>query len=241
MDKISTGITGLDEMLNGGFPEKRIILVSGGPGSGKTVFALQFILNGLKKNEKGIYVTLEEPINLIKSNFKSLGWNLSNLESNGKLKTIDGSQLVFRSHVNQQHGHRLIPYISNMVMQIKNEVDNFGAKRLAIDPITSAIIHQRFPTDKRLEIMELMKTLRTLDCTTIITSEVTNSSGGDFYVEEYLADGVIFLSKSINDFKLTKTMRVEKMRGMKHDDQPRKYEIMSNGFKVYNTEPVKTY
>ena len=84
-----------------------------------------------------------------------------------------------------------------------------------------------------------MKVLRNSHCTSIITSEFSSPSAeGDFYVEEYLADGVIILSKTLRDFRLIKTVRVEKMRGARHDDQPRKYDIIGSGFVVYNTETV---
>jgi KaiC/GvpD/RAD55 family RecA-like ATPase len=85
----------------------------------------------------------------------------------------------------------------------------------------------------------LIKTLRGLDCTSLISSEFSSSDGeNDFYIEEYLADGIIVLAKILYDFELIKTARIEKMRGIKHDDQPRKYEIKDNGLTIYNTEPV---
>lgn len=240
MTRVSTGIAGLDEMLGGGFPSNRIILVRGGPGSGKTIFSLQFIVDGIKKAERGIYVTLEEPLNLIKANMALFGWNLEGFEKKGVLKMIDGSQLAYKPSSSKEYGNsrsRLV--ITHMANQIKQVVKNFKAKRLAVDPITSAVIHQRFSTDKRLEILELVKALRNMRCTSIITSEFSSPSGeGEFYVEEYLADGVIILSKTLRDFKVIKTIRVEKMRGAKHDDQPRRCEIMDTGFLVYNTEPV---
>lgn len=106
MPKISTGILGLDEMLGGGFPTGRIILVRGGPGSGKTVFSLQFILSGVKNGERGVYVTLEEPLNLIKANMLSFGWKLENLENKGSFKTVDGSQLTFITSSDAKYGFR---------------------------------------------------------------------------------------------------------------------------------------
>ena len=240
MERVETGIVGLDEMLGGGFLPNRIILVRGGPGSGKTTFALQFMVEGVKKRERGIYVTLEEPLNLIKTNMKLFGWDLQDLETKGALKTIDGSSLAYKPSSNRTYGNsgsRLL--ITQLANQIKQAVENFKAKRLAVDPITSAVIHQRFPTDKRDEIIELVKTLRNIECTSIITSEFSSPSGeGEFYVEEYLADGVIILSKTLHNFKVIKTIRVEKMRGVQHDDQPRKYEIGDNGFLAYHTEPV---
>jgi non-specific serine/threonine protein kinase len=240
MTRTSTGSTGLDEMLEGGFPENRIILVRGGPGSGKTIFSLQFIVEGARKGERGVYVTFEEPLNLIRANVASFGWEMENFEAKGVLKLIDESQLAYKPPSSTKYGgDNPIPAMKQIANQIRQITQDFKAKRLAMDPITSAIIHQRYPTDKRLEILELVRILRGMQCTSIITSEFSSPSGeGDFYVEEYLADGVIVLSKALRDFNVIKTIRIEKMRGVRHDDQPRKYEIMDTGFVVYHTEPV---
>ncbi len=239
---ISSGIFGLDEMVGGGFPENRIILVRGGPGAGKTVFSFQFLVEGAKKREQGLYVTLEEPMNLIKSNLKAFGWDLEGFEKRGLLKLIDESGQVYKpftpNRYDRGNAKLLITYILG---KIKQEVENLGAKRLVIDPITSLVIHQRFPTDKRLEIIELIKALRNLRCTVIITSEATSYiPGKDFFVEEYLADGAVILSKRLRDFNVIKTVLVEKMRGLKHDDQPHRYEISDKGIVIYHTEPVIT-
>ena len=233
MKKIPTGITGLDEMLGGGFPEGRIILVHGGPGSGKTIFSLQFIMNGLENKERGVYVTLEEPLNLIKVNMLSLRWDLERFEKEGFLRMIDGSQIIYA----EKESRGSTPVIAEFSNQIEQIVKTFEAKRLAIDPITSAVVHQPFRDKKRMEIGQLFKTLRRLSCTSFITSE-WSSEGGEFYMEEYLADGAIILSKTLRNFKMIKTIRIEKMRGIKHDDEPRRYEITDKGFRIYHTELV---
>jgi len=236
---ISTGILGLDEMVGGGFLENRIILVRGGPGVGKTVFSFQFLVEGAKKREQGIYVTLEEPLNLIKLNMKLFAFDLEGFERRGLLKLINESGQVYKPFAPNRYdrdGAKLL--VTRMLERIKQEVENLGAKRLVIDPITSLVIHQRFPTDKRLEIMELIKALRNLRCTVVITSEATSHTERDFFVEEYLADGAVILSKKLRDFNVIKTVRIEKMRGLKHDDQPHRYEISDDGIVIYHTEPV---
>jgi len=239
MERVSTGINGLDEMLGGGYPRNRIILVRGGPGSGKTIFSIQFIVDGAKKGERGIYITLEEPLDLVKTNIASFKWNIEGLEKKGLIKMIDLSQIVYRQSISIKGDSDTKLKISDVADSIRSTVENFRAERLAVDPITSAVIHQRFPTDKRFEILELVKTLRRLKCSSLITSEFSSPSmEGEFYVEEYLADGVIILSKSLQNFKVIKTILIEKMRGVKHDDQPRKYGITDEGFVVYPTEAV---
>lgn len=225
-------------MLKGGFLPNKIILLRGGPGTGKTIFSLQYLTEGAKKGQKGLYVTLEEPIDSIRKTSANLGFDLEKYEKQDLIKTFDGSEMVYKFSEEKRGYDAQKPVISSIVNQMNILVKDFGAKRLVIDPITSAIIHQRFPTDKRLEILELMKGLRKMDCTSLITSESASSSEDDFFVEEYLADGVIILSNSMRNFAVTKTVWVEKMRGLKHDDQPRKYEISDKGIVVYATEPV---
>jgi KaiC/GvpD/RAD55 family RecA-like ATPase len=236
--RVSSGISGIDEMLKGGFIPNKIILLRGGPGTGKTIFSLQYLTEGAKKGQKGLYVTLEEPLESIRKTSANLGFDLEKYEKQNLIKTFDGSEMVYKFSEEKRGYEAQRPVISSIVNQMNILVKDFGAKRLVIDPITSAIIHQRFPTDKRLEILELMKGLRKMDCTSLITSESASSSEDDFFVEEYLADGVVILSNSMRNFAVTKTVWVEKMRGLKHDDQPRKYEISDKGIVVYATEPV---
>ena len=239
MVRISTGVSGLDEMLGGGFPRNRIVLVRGGPGSGKTTMSMQFVVDGIIKNEPGIYVTLEEPLDLVRENMKLFGWNIDDYEERGLLRLIDGSKLVSKDFGSTRRDYQPKLVMTGITDILRRSVAQFGAKRLAVDPITSAVIQQRFPTDKRFEILELIGTLRKLNCTSLISSEFSSSAGASgFYVEEYLADGVIVLAKTLNNFKLIKTARIEKMRGIKHDDQPRKYEINEKGLKIFNTESI---
>lgn len=179
-NRVSSGVSGIDEMLKGGFLSNKIILLRGGPGTGKTIFSLQYIAEGAKKGQKGIYVTLEEPLESIRKTASNLGFDLEDYEKKKIVKLIDGSELVYKFSDESKRNESQKPVISQIVNQIKLEAESFGAERLVVDPITSAIIHQRFPTDKRLEILELMKGLRKMKCTSIITSESASSSEDDF-------------------------------------------------------------
>jgi KaiC/GvpD/RAD55 family RecA-like ATPase len=237
-NRVSTGVKGIDEMLKGGFIANKIILLRGGPGTGKTIFSLQFLTEGAKKGEKGLYVTLEEPVDSIRKTASNLGFNLEKYEKEHLVEIFDGSKMVYKFSEERRGTDAQRPVIANIVDQLQILVNSSGAQRLVIDPITSAIIHQRFPTDKRLEILELMKGLRKMTCTSLVTSEAASSSEDDFFVEEYLADGVVILSNSMHNFVLIKTVWIEKMRGIKHDDQPRKYEISDKGIIVFDSEPV---
>src|SRR5881628_2007646 len=93
LDRVPTGIKGLDELLGGGFPEGRCILIVGSPGSGKTTFAMQYLANGALRGDAGLYVTLDEHPEHIKQNMKGYNWDLDDLEKKGKLLVMDASQL----------------------------------------------------------------------------------------------------------------------------------------------------
>lgn len=87
--KVSTGVKGLDEMLDGGFPKGRVILLCGGPGTGKTIFSLQFLASAAEKGKPGVYVTLEEPLDLIRESVEAFSWNLKEKETNNLLRLLD--------------------------------------------------------------------------------------------------------------------------------------------------------
>ncbi|MDR0373808.1 MAG: hypothetical protein LBI79_09760 [Nitrososphaerota archaeon] len=236
--RVSTGVKGIDEMLKGGFLPNRAILLRGGPGTGKTIFSLQYLIEGAKKGEMGLYVTLEEPVDSVRKTATSLNLDLEKYEKEKLIGIFDGSRMVYKFGEERRGIDAQRPVISNTIDQLQILVTSSGANRLVIDSITSAIIHQRFPTDKRLEVLELMKGLRKMNCNSLITSESASPAEDEFFVEEYLADGVIILSNSHRNFAVTKTVWIEKMRGLKHDDQPRKYEISDSGIIVYASEPV---
>jgi len=238
---VPTGVKGLDEMLGGGFPEGRVILLYGGPGAGKTIFSLQYLLANVKRGEAGVYVTLEEPLTLIKQNVTSFGWNLEKYEKKNFLKLLDlymmpyGESLIMlgRRGIGEERDE-----VSSVLSEIKKAVEEVNAKHVVLDPITSITIHQPRAGKKRYMVGQIFQSLRNLGCTSIVTMEATPTYG-DFYMESFLADGVLVLEGNLDaNFKFIQTIRIEKMRGLKHDKQPRRYDITEKGLIVYYTEPV---
>jgi len=238
MRKVPTGVQGLDEMLGGGFPEGRVILLCGGPGSGKTILSLQYLTANVARGERGFYVSLEEPLDLVKQNVASFNWNLEELDRKGSLRSLDlhvvsygeGSWSMNKGRMREDDGLQVIKEISKEL--------NESVKHFVLDPITSITIHQAQAGQKRYMIGRLIGSLRKIGCTSIFTMEAVPTYS-DFYLEEFLADGVIILEKSIDEnYRLIRTLRIEKMRGIEHDDQPRRYEITHKGIIVYHTEPV---
>ncbi len=234
MKLISTGVKGLDEMLRGGFPEGRIVLVTGGPGTGKTILSLQYLMAAIDRGEPGVYLSLEEPMDSIKENSSVLGWDLDRFEKSGLLRTLDLYMVPQGGGFDS--GRREDDAYASVERDIINSARAIGARHIVVDPITSIVVQELRAGRKRYVIGQLFETLRSLGCTAVLTAEAQRE--GDFYMEQFLADGVILLNKDILEYKLVKTLRIEKMRGMDYDEQPRRYTVTDRGFQVFNTEQV---
>lgn len=236
MKLLETGVSGFDDMLGGGIQENKVILVCGGPGAGKTILTVQCMIKALNRGENCIFATLEEPLNNIKTNMLNFGWSFDEWEKKGLLKTLDLFMLpnsVNFSSRDRDSGDSEFFTIKTIIDAAKTH----SAKWVMIDPLTSLVINEPRSGRKRQVIGELFESLRRLGSGAIVTSEAAPQEG-DFYMEQFLADGVILLQKDLREYNLIKTIRIDKMRGVQFDEQPRRYTITRSGFKVFNTEPV---
>jgi KaiC/GvpD/RAD55 family RecA-like ATPase len=236
MQRVTSGIKGLDEMLGGGFPQGRVILITGGPGSGKTNMSLQFIASAADKGDHGVYVTLEEPLELIRQNIDGFDWKIIEKEVKNQVRLLDFYSVSFLYSSYELRDRRNKDPILSILEGLEKAVRNIEAKNIVLDPITTLTLQEMRAGAKRRMIADLFASLRRLGCTTVITSEMTSSR--DFMVEEFLADGVIRLTKHIENFQMVSVLRIEKMRGIKYDDQPRRYSITSRGFNVFQSEQI---
>jgi len=233
---VKTGIDGLDEMLSGGIPEGKLVLVCGGPGTGKTILTLQCLMKALGRGEKCVFATLEESLSSIRKNALNFGWDLEAWEKKGQLKALNLFTMPNFLNVNardRENGDSDLSIINAIVDNARRT----DSTLVAVDPLTSLVIHEPRSGRKRQVIGELFEGLRSLGCTALIISE-TAPQEGDFYMEQFLADGVILLEKNLHDYKLVKTLRIDKMRGMEFDENPRRYIVATGGFQVFSREPV---
>jgi KaiC/GvpD/RAD55 family RecA-like ATPase len=236
MNLLKTGIIGLDEMLGGGFPEGKVILVCGGPGAGKTIMSIQCMVQALERGEPCVFATLEEPLSNIKANALAFGWDIDAWERKGLLRTMNLFMVPGTNILNARDRDTGDTELFT-IKEITDAAKTLKAKWVFIDPLTSLVIHEPRSGRKRYVIGELFESLRRLGCNAIVVSEAAPQEG-DFYMEQFLADGVILLQKDIREYQLIKTIRIDKMRGMQFDEQPRRYTITSRGFQVFNAESV---
>ena len=225
---VPTGIPGVDKILaEKGLPKGHTILVSGGPGSGKTTFAIQFLHAGVTQhNESGVYVTLDEDPDDIRKNMLKYGWDLKKLEEEKKLVFINVSPV--RVAPSETAGlieigmkeFRLI----KLLEAIRQGVKEVNAKRVVVDPVTSFML--QYPNEIER-------------CTNLLISELRGTGWErEHQFEEYLAQGVILLRTFPKDGRLVRVFQVEKMRGLAIDNQPRPYDISAKGIEVYPSATV---
>jgi len=227
-----SGISGLDEMLKGGFPKGRTILVLGGPGAGKTIMGVQFLVNGAyENNENGVFLSLDERKEHLYSEMEAFGWRLSKAEADGRFAFVDGSS----RRVEKDRGRG----IEKVLSDLRREVNRTSAKRIVVDPITSLILQYPDMVKRREAVVDLIEGLEGLGSTSLITTELRSSGlNRSLQLEEYLAHGVIILQTVQVGKSLAKTVQVEKMRGVDHDDQPRPYSITEKGIEVHARETI---
>jgi|YelNatPaOPRAMG01_1025707.scaffolds.fasta_scaffold22461_2 circadian clock protein KaiC len=245
MERVFTGIKGLDELLKGGFPKGRCILIVGGPGSGKTIFAMQFLKAGAEAGERGLYITLDESPEQVKINMASLGWDIDKLESEGKLFLLDATpfrqpkKIEESSSFIQESFMPLKLTLKELIVTIQKMVKEEDIQRIAVDPITALTLRYEKPYKKRRAFLAFFDALTNAGCTSIITSELkTSMLERSFQIEEFLSQGVILLHSVIHEGNVIRAIQIEKMRGIDHDPQIRPYKITSNGIEVFPRDIV---
>jgi circadian clock protein KaiC len=217
VEKVPTGIKGLDEITFGGLPQGRPTLVAGGAGSGKTMFAMEFILHGITMyGEPGVYMAFEESRDDLSKNFSSLGFDLEKLIKEKKL-VIDFVKIE-RSEIEETGEYDL----EALFLRLGYAIDSIGAKRVALDTLEVLFGGLLNHAILRAELRRLFLWLKDKGMTAVVTGEKGEHSLTRFGLEEYVADCVIFLDNRVNEQTTTRRLRIIKYRGSVHgmDEYP---------------------
>jgi circadian clock protein KaiC len=237
VDYVPVGVPGVDEILAGkGIPKGHTILISGGPGSGKTTFATQFLYTGASEyNESGVYVTLDEDPIEIKNNMSKFGWNLKKLEEEKKILFINISPVRVMPQETGliQLGMKEFRLVK-LLDAIRKGIEEVDAKRVIVDPLTMFTLQFPDEVERIYAMRDLMRELKMLGCTNMLISELRGTGvEREHQFEEYLAQGVILLRTFLKESRLIRAFQVEKMRGLAIDNQPRPYQITNEGIEVF--------
>jgi circadian clock protein KaiC len=225
--KSPTGIPGLDEITGGGLPTGRPTLVCGGPGCGKTLLALEFLIHGGNEfNEPGVFLALEENARELAANFASMGVDLPDLIRRKKL-VIDYVPLE-RSEIEETGEFNL----EGLFIRLAHAIESIGAKRVALDTIES--LFSAFPNAMilRAEIRRLFRWLKKKGMTAIITGERGVETLTRQGLEEYVSDCVIVLDNRIQDEVSLRRLRIVKYRGSAHGTNEYPFLIDDDGIVV---------
>jgi KaiC/GvpD/RAD55 family RecA-like ATPase len=215
--RCKTGIEELDSELCGGIPVGSTVLITGASGVGKSTVSMEFLTNGIKLDEKGVFFTTSETINKLISHLKGYDFFDENLIKLNKLSIIDLWNISDRLGLNPE---RYTAEDVNILFEVIRDITKeLGAKRLVVDSITS--LCYRLETNEMIRdfIFRLGTSLAAMNCTTILTSEIPPCvlQYSQYGIEEFIADGIIFLEDVERMGDLIRTLQVIKMRGTAHN------------------------
>lgn len=243
-ENVPTGVPGLDELISGGFPRGRVILVLGGPGTGKTVLASQFLYNGISEhNENGILVSLDEGQNHFVAEMMKFGWDFKKAEEEGKFAFIDATRLsrvaifkekMLKEEASSLRGKQL--QIDKLIEELQYKIKLIGAKRVVLDTLASLFYRFTDPIERRTAGVDLIEALSDLETTTIVTTELSHLAlERNILDEEFLVHGVIMMQTIFSGGSTTRGLQVEKMRGVNVNPNLVPYTIDKSGIEVFST------
>ncbi|WP_208346295.1 circadian clock protein KaiC, partial [Aetokthonos hydrillicola] len=230
VEKIRTMIEGFDDISHGGLPLGRTTLVSGTSGTGKTLFSLEFLYNGIRYfNEPGVFVTFEESPSDIIKNAHIFDWNLQRLIDEGKLFILDASP--------DPEGQDVVGNfdLSALIERLQYAIRKYNAKRVAIDSITAVFQQYEALGVVRREIFRLVARLKVLNVTTLITTERTEEYGpvACFGVEEFVSDNVVIIRNVLEGERRRRTAEILKLRGTTHMKGEYPFTITNGGINIF--------
>jgi KaiC domain protein len=223
--RIDFGIEGLDEMIQGGVPERSLVVAIGEAGTGKTTFGLQFLHEAIENGERAVFITLEESRERVVQSATEKGWEFDRHTEEGNLAVIDIDPIE----------------MANSLTSIRNElprlVEEFGASRLVLDSVSLLEMMYDDQSTRRTEIYDFTKALKQAGVTTMVTSEASedNAFASRYGIIEYLTDAVVVLRYiRPEDFRETRlAVEIQKIRDANHSRETKPYEITHQGISVY--------
>jgi len=224
MNLIKTGIKGFDAILKGGLRENSSVLLTGGPGTGKTIFALQFICEGARLGEPGLYITFEETVESLREYSESIGLDLKKLENKGLVTLV------------QQ------PISDKKIMSIAaplNVIKQKKIKRVALDSLTLfEYMHVAGTMDFRKEVLDFILRMKEVGVTLLTTSQkaVVNFDALEYQPQDFLFEGVVVLTKVRKSSSFERCLNVIKLRGQDHLLDVFPFTIKKGGIEVYPKE-----
>jgi len=245
--KISTGVPGLDELIDGGFPEGRVVLVIGGPGTGKTIMCGQFLYDGIyQNNENGVLVSLDESKEHFYSEMRQFGRDFQKAEDEQKFAFINATRMsqvsmlkekLYKEETRSLRGKHLP--VDKLLEDLRMRISGIHARRVAVDTLAALMYRFPDPIERRTAVLDLIGSLADLGVTSLVTTELGYLGlERNALEEEFLVHGVIMMQTLFSGATTTRAMQVEKMREAKVNPSLVPYSIGSNGVEVFPNMPL---
>ena len=222
--RVDLGIEGLDEMIQGGVPERSLLVTMGDAGTGKTTFGLQYLQRGLADDQKAIYIALEESREDVVQAADEKGWPFEEYIEDDMLAVVDLDPIEMANSLTSIRG------------DLPRLVDAFGADRLVLDSVSLLEMMYDNQAERRTEIFDFTRSLKQAGVTTMLTSEASESNpyASRHGIIEYLTDGVFVLQYVRSEFRETRlAIEIQKIRNANHSRETKPYEITGDGISVY--------
>jgi KaiC/GvpD/RAD55 family RecA-like ATPase len=257
-ERIATGISGLDDLVGGGFPKGRAVLVIGGPGTGKTIMCAQFLYKGIYEHEEsGVFVSLDESKDHFYAEMQQFGWDFRKAEEEGKFSFIDAtrmSRLAILEEKLDKEGRSLHARLRGKRLPIDELIKDLQVKvyhtkikphaftrtqRVAVDTLAALIYRIPDPTERRTAVVDIIESLSDLGVTSLVTTELGYLGlERNVLEEEFLVHGVIMMQTLFSGGTTTRAIQVEKMREAKVNPNLVPYSIDQNGIEVFPNMPL---
>ncbi|MHA1830325.1 MAG: ATPase domain-containing protein, partial [Candidatus Helarchaeota archaeon] len=218
--RVPTLINGFDKLIEGGFVKNSLNLISGPAGSGKTIFCLQYVYNGVKYlKEPGVFITLEESVESIRSSMKRFGIDLRKYERPDKFSLADLGAIRKELSIEEEVQSGGLLDLDSLIEYIKGVISLTDAKRLVLDSLTAIGIKYHETSTIRQALFRLGRFLRVLGSTVLVTTESIpyQNKYTRFGIEQFIADSFILLNLTEINGILKRTKLVRKMSHTNHD------------------------
>jgi len=222
--RIDLGIDGLDQMIQGGVPERHLVVTIGSAGTGKTTFGLQFLYHGLQQGENAVFITLEQSREAIAATAEERGWEFERYEDEGQLAIVDLDPVEMANSLDNIRGE--LPAL----------IEEFGADRLVLDSVSLLEMMYDDQAKRRTEVFDFTRSLKNVGVTTMLTSEASedNPYASRHGIIEYLTDAVFILQYVRTETRETRlAVEIQKIRNANHSRETKPYEITMDGISVY--------
>ena len=239
VERIKTGIPGMDEILHGGIPKRNVVLLAGGPGTGKSIFGQQYLWSGLKNGEPGVFVALEEHPVQVRINMAQFGWDVRPYEEKGLFAMVDAFTAGIGEAAKRERYVVRDPDDVNMLIDVVREaIRDVNAVRVVVDSVSTLYLTK--PSLARATVMRLKRVLSGLGTTSILVSQVSVTErgfGGPGV--EHAVDGIIRLDLDEIEGELKRSLIIWKMRGTSHSMRRHPFIITDEGIRVFHDKVLK--